>query len=145
MGVDSVVDWTWRRVRDELKDREIEDREIKDPIRTTTDRGDSTTLDRSIQLEAYEEYADELEIAPRRRRVGGQGGSSARGAPAPRRVRVIAQAPRAPGELVAVADAVANVRGVCPRERRGVAELSRNLSGSRPRELYDDEQEEMEA
>ena len=97
MGVDSVVDWTWRRVRDELKDLEN--------LRTSAGSSNDDPGAPIDQLEAYEEYADgsKRRRGWRRRRRG----ASARGAQAPRRVRVVAQAP-ARTRRAQAADAVAN-------------------------------------
>mmetsp|Transcript_6049 Transcript_6049/g.25001 ORF Transcript_6049/g.25001 Transcript_6049/m.25001 type:complete len:402 (-) Transcript_6049:13-1218(-) len=143
MGVDSVVDWTWRRVRDELKHLEnLEDE--RGGARVNPNPNPTTLLDRSIQLEAYEEYADELEKAWRlaakeekatrlreeRRRRDAFVASLRR-----RRARGTLGL-RMPWRTFA-----ANVL----EDDVAFLEMSRNLSGSRPRELYDDEQEEMEA
>ena len=136
MGVDSVVDWTWRRVRDELKDLENLPEDERGGARTTT-------LElRSIQLEAYEAYADELEKASR---LAAKEEKATRLREERRRrdafVRSLRRR-RARGELrlrMPWRTFAASIE-----DDAAFLELSRNLSGSRPRELYDDEQEEME-
>ena len=150
MGVDSAVDWTWRRVRDELKDREIEDREIKDreikdDDRSGGDKDGGAIDDRSIQLEAYEEYAIELD------RAEAQAKSEAKAA----RLReerkrrdafvLSLKLRRERGELKLRMPWRTFKASVIGHDDQTLADASRNLSGSRPRELYDDEQEEMEA
>ena len=137
MGVDSVVDWTWRRVLDEL---------AKDVETTNPDKdgdGGIRTLDRSIQLEAYEEYADELERAHAQ---AAREEKAARLREERRRrdafVRSLKRA-RHRGSLRLRMPWRTFVERFLENDV-AVVELSGNLSGSRARELYDDEQEEME-
>ena len=137
MGVDSVVDWTWRRVLDEL---------AKDVETTNPDKdgdGGIRTLDRSIQLEAYEEYANELERAHAQL---AREEKAARLREERRRrdafVRSLKRA-RHRGSLRLRMPWRTFVERFLENDAAFV-ELSRNLSGSRARELYDDEQEEME-